>query len=929
MITKYSIIVRYNMRKITAYLLSAAILFSALPVNADSYSRVTAPEEFTEAFDAAAKNIPQSVSLSSYYLSIQVNETHLLTAKVLPESAENKNLIWYSSDESVATADSSGIIRGIGEGSAVVCAVTEVGRIKAVCNVTVSETGTNPEFDFSEWNMITNTSNYAEDGFDWDTAASGGNPTIAAAYLSRHDGAVLEENDEYPPYSSDSKSLYKECAADYHVQEIIWLPERTGADDNSEIKNAVVKYGAVSASYFSNEYYYNNNYLNYYQPADGSDSGYGHAIAIVGWDDNYSASNFKVTPPGDGAFICKNSWGTYFGDAGYFYISYYDKYLGKRNKMAVLTSLERNTNYNTVYQYDPLGTVGSYYYDEVSYGANVFPQHGDTLASNEILKAVSFYTHSKNTLYDVYVIKNYKNKSSLANLGKAAASGTISEMGYHTITLDSPVSLSAGTRFAVVIKLTLPDGQPHIYCEYPIVNYSSNARANEDESYLSGDGKYWDDFTTICKNGNLCIKAFTDNGSDSYSAKLFSAIDNSSRSYRNDKVYTLEEAIDGGFGISEDYIKYVRQKELDSSGSAPMTQGSFPDITGIDKSSVSSVNETVFPSRYDLREENSVSSVKNQGSWGTCWAFSIYASLESAILKKSKTFDASNNQITDVYQNGISPTGLTLSESSVTVAVNSTYRLYADILPSDATKRDVSWSSSNKKVISVDANGQITALKQGTATITCTTADGNYSAQCDVTAEIRTDAESISLAYNSATKAVGDTFLIDYQISPSNTSCSVTWSSDNPYVVSVNEYGLMTALSSGTANVTVNAGSGIFDTVNITVVRNSDLNITSLSNSLKLSGNRYSGSVSAFIDNKNTTAQTFNVILAVYDDTGRMVTARQNAAVLYSGENTVTFNEISLEKGSAESYSVKCFIWDNDLSSLKPIAAAVEDSINF
>ena len=78
------------MRKITAYLLSAAILFSALPVNADSYSRVTAPEEFTEAFDAAAKNIPQSVSLSSYYLSIQVNETHLLTAKVLPESAENK-----------------------------------------------------------------------------------------------------------------------------------------------------------------------------------------------------------------------------------------------------------------------------------------------------------------------------------------------------------------------------------------------------------------------------------------------------------------------------------------------------------------------------------------------------------------------------------------------------------------------------------------------------------------------------------------------------------------------------------------------------------------------------------------------------------------------------------------------------------------------
>ena len=72
------------MKKLIAYLLSAAILFSAFTVNADSYSRITAPETFTETFDAAAKNIPQSVSLSSYYLSIQVNETHLLTAEVLP-----------------------------------------------------------------------------------------------------------------------------------------------------------------------------------------------------------------------------------------------------------------------------------------------------------------------------------------------------------------------------------------------------------------------------------------------------------------------------------------------------------------------------------------------------------------------------------------------------------------------------------------------------------------------------------------------------------------------------------------------------------------------------------------------------------------------------------------------------------------------------
>lgn len=66
-------------------------------------------------------------------------------------------------------------------------------------------------------------------------------------------------------------------------------------------------------------------HLNYYDGDKYAD----HEITIVGWDDNYSKDNFSVTPPGNGAFLVKNSWDVDWGDSGYFYISYYDKSLSE------------------------------------------------------------------------------------------------------------------------------------------------------------------------------------------------------------------------------------------------------------------------------------------------------------------------------------------------------------------------------------------------------------------------------------------------------------------------------------------------------------------------------------------------------------------------------------------------------------------------
>lgn len=328
----------------------------------------------------------------------------------------------------------------------------------------------------------------------------GGEYTMAIAYMASWQGPVYESDDPY----GDGKTN-PDLKARKHLEEAQILAPK----DYVAIKEAIYKYGAVETSIYTqmktaNSWsgYYNRERATYYYNQEATCN---HDIIIVGWDDDFPKEYFTITPENDGAFICKNSWGTEFGEDGYFYVSYEDANIGTTN--VVYTKLGDANNFDNIYQSDLLGWRGQLGYEkDQAYFANVYRAGED-----EELAAVSFYATDVDTTYQVYVVPEFEDADSL-NDRKLVAEGSFEQAGYYTVRLDEAVKLKDNQKFAVVVHIQTPGAIHPVAIEYDADSRTREFDITDGEGYISLYGNKWMSAEKN-KDCNLCLKAFTNDRS--------------------------------------------------------------------------------------------------------------------------------------------------------------------------------------------------------------------------------------------------------------------------------------------------------------------------------------------------------------------------------------------------------------------------------
>ncbi len=203
------------------------------------------------------------------------------------------------------------------------------------------------------------------------------------------------------------------------------------------------------------------------------------------------------------------------------------------------------------------------------------------------------------------------------------------------------------------------------------------------------------------------------------------------------------------------------------------------------------------------------------------------ATVESGVVKALKVGQA---EITAKTEDGsfeakctitvIQPViGIVLNNSSLRIRESRSYILEATVIPQDATNKAVVWSSSNTRVATVDNSGKVTAISEGVSTITATTVDGGFRAECIVNVISAyvppmqiypIYVNGVKLNKTEITLKLGAKESLTAEVSPSNAdNKSLVWSSSNPEVASVVS-GVVTAISAGSTVITVKTADGGF-----------------------------------------------------------------------------------------------------------------------
>lgn len=455
---------------------------------------------------------------NTYYLSVILGEgmklnltTNSIDLTILPTRFDLREIGWVTPVRDQGSMGSCWAFGGV--------AAFESALLK----------NTGISYDFSENNMQDSMLIFSRYGADEVESA---NERIAAGYFLSWLGAIPQEYDVYDELGKLSPVIH--TSQTIHVQDFVWIDDRNiSIPGDPALKKAILKYGALTVLYDGlqePEAYNATTGAFYHLTGDPN-----HAVALVGWDDNYPKENFATTPDGDGAWIIKNSWGTQYGDGGYMYISYYDGTLCPDDQLtnqAVAYVFENTMPYNKNYQYDFTGINLFVSNDETTklYGTPVTNVNNFVSAEDDLIAAVGTYFNQSGMDYTIKVAVN--------GAVVYTQNGVSPYRGYHTIKLDKYIPIKKGDKFSIyVTSMALGVSVPKR------MHYEAGV------SLTNGDDGSWKDLYQTY-GFVACIKAYTLKDDAAITGNKNIAVDYDGGEYFSVKVTTADGHVVVGASVN-------------------------------------------------------------------------------------------------------------------------------------------------------------------------------------------------------------------------------------------------------------------------------------------------------------------------------------------------------------------------------------------
>ncbi len=375
--------------------------------------------------------------------------------------------------------------------------------------------------------------------------APGGYSFTYSGYYTSWEGPKLESDIPYNQ-SSFPENMHS-CDNAFNVTGIKYIH-----NDITSIKTAIYNYGAVATSYNNGSGYGINRKCYYSDKVVSVFSG--HAVTVIGWDDNYSVENFNEDnrPPADGAWLAKNSWGVSSGDNGYLWISYYDLYVFNSNtwgENVAFTSAKTANPYDKIYQNETYGAI-YYTYLSDSNGNNLpcltFANVFDFDDQHKYLDSVVFQSLNENSKYTVYYIpvensKPVNDKSRWTYLGE----GIIDCAGYIRVNTKGALIPSGIGAIGVEIDGTSVNDYASIGVDEWMTNkkgeYIFKPRSKKGDSFVLTNNNVYDLMDIYAANnddigGTLVIKAIA-------TTNIIGDVDGDGESTVSDALLTLRQSV--------------------------------------------------------------------------------------------------------------------------------------------------------------------------------------------------------------------------------------------------------------------------------------------------------------------------------------------------------------------------------------------------